>query len=159
MKTRIRFILILLSISSFIPAQNSLKTDTIKWSGSQIIIELPSKKYVHTETYEEGFFQTMTCLDSTIIIVHCGAMVNLPLIDMNKYVVTSKFVLGEDVRVLRGHCVYSNNGVRKTKYFREENYFKYGITVMYENADESKLEYYDSILNNVKVIDVRKEHN
>jgi hypothetical protein len=56
-----------------------------------------------------------------------------------------------------GYCVSLNNGVKETKYFREENYFKYGITVMYENADKSKLDYYDSILNNIKVVNISKD--
>jgi len=154
MKTHIKFILILISFSSIVSAQNSTVTDTIKWSSFQIIIELPLKNHSTIETYEEGFFQTISCSDSTIITVHCGAMVNLPLIDTNKYITTSKFVLCGDVRILRGYCVFLNNGIRRTKYFREENYFKYGITIMYENADESKLSYYDSILNNTKVINI-----
>jgi hypothetical protein len=154
MKTCIIFILTLISYSSIVSAQNSIKTDTIKWSSFQIIIELPLNNHSKIETYEEGFFRTISCSDSTIITVHCGTMVNLPLIDTNKYIITSKFVLGGDVRVLRGYSAFPNNGIRRTKYFREENYFKYGITVMYENADESKLCYYDSILNNIKVINI-----
>lgn len=157
MKKHIEFVLILLSFGSFVSAQNSIKIDTIRWSNFQIIIELPLKSHPHIETYEEGFFQTISCSDSTIINIHCGAMVSLPLINTNKNVVTSKFILGKDVRVLRGYCASLNNGVKETKYFREENYFKYGITVMYENADKSKLDYYDSILNNIKVINISKD--
>jgi hypothetical protein len=54
--------------------------------------------------------------------------------------------------VLRGFYEYEKNCAIRKKYFREENYMKYGITIMYENVDESKLIFYDHILNNIKVI-------
>jgi hypothetical protein len=157
MKTHIKILLILLSFNSFVSSQNSIKTDTIKWSNYQMIIELPTKSHSHYETYEEGFFRTISCFsDSTVITIHCGAMVNLPLVNQAKYTITSKFVLDNDVRVLRGYCDSLNNGIKRKRYFREENYFKSGITVMYENVDESKLIYYDYILNNIKIINTRK---
>jgi hypothetical protein len=118
-----------------------------------MIIEIPSKSHSHDDSYEEGFFRSITCfLDSAVITVHCGSMVNLPLIDQKKYTVTSKFVLYKDIQVLRGYCVILNGNIRRKRYFREEDYFKYGITIMYEYVDESKLSYYDYILNNIKII-------
>jgi hypothetical protein len=156
-KTHIKIILILLSISSFVSSQNDIKTDTIKLPDYLIIINVPLKSHSHYDRYEEGFFRTITCIDTTIITIHCGAMVNLPLIDLTKNTITSKFILGKDVSVLRGYCDSLNNGVKRKKYFREENYFKFGITVMYENVDEFKLIYYDSILNNVKIIKIEKK--
>lgn len=160
MKTRIKILLILLSFNSFLLSQNSIKVnaikaDTIKCSNYQMIIELPIKSHSHYQTYEEGFFQTISCfLDSAVITIHCGSMVNLPLINQAKYTVTSKFVLDNDVRVLRGYYDIFHNGIIRRKYFREENYFKSGITVMYENVDESDLRYYDYILNNIKIKNV-----
>ena len=138
-------------------SQNCTKTDTVKWLNYHIIIELPTDIHSHYDTYEEGFFKTISCFkDSTSIIIHCGAMVNLPLIDLTKNAVTSKFVLNRDVRILRGYCDSQNDGLKIKRYFREENYFKYGITIMYKNVDESRLHFYDSILNNVKIINIEK---
>lgn len=155
MKVHIKIMLVLLAFTSFVSAQDGTKTDTIRWSQYQMIINIPLTSHSHLDTYEEGFFRTISCLsDSAVITIHCGSMVNLPLIDQKKYLTSSVFLLNKDVRVMRGYREYLSNGVKKRRYFREENYFKYGITVMYENIDESKLTYYDSILNNIKVANV-----
>lgn len=153
MKLIIKVVIILLSFNSLAFSQNWTKTDTIIWSNNQLIIELPVKSHSHYETYEEGFFRTISCfLDSGVITIHCGGMVNLPLVDLTKYTVKSKFVLDKDVQVLRGYFDSVNNGIKRRKYFREEDYFKYGMTIMYENVDETKLKEYDYIIDNVNLI-------
>lgn len=84
---------------------------------------------------------------------------NLPLIDLTKYTVTSKFILDKDICVLRGGYGDSlSDDFKGRRYFREENYFKYGITVMYENVSEKKLTYYDNILNNIKIFKTEMKH-
>ena len=145
--------LLLLSWNSILFSQTNTRIDTIKWSNYVLILEVPKCNHIHTDSYEEGFFQTINCLiDSAIITIHCGAMVNLPLIDLTKYNVTSEFNLCKEVQVLRGFYEYEKNGVKMKRYFREENYKRQGITIMYENVIEKRLDFYDHILNNIKVV-------
>jgi hypothetical protein len=146
------FILILLFSCNISFSEDSIKLDTIRWSKNELVIELPKHNIAQIDNYEEGFFKTYTCfLDSTIITIHIGSMVKLPLIDLKKYSLSSEFKLGKDVYVLRGFYNYEFEGSLKKKYFREENYSKYGLTILYENVDESRLKFYEHILNNIKI--------
>jgi len=126
--------------------------DTIFWSNEKIIIELPKIKIKHSSSYEEGFFDYFVLpLDSATITIHCGAMVNLPLTDLTTCTLTGKFIVDKDVRILRGYSNLHNNRFKGKRYFREENYLKYGITVIYENVTDENLNFYDSIFNNIVV--------
>jgi len=148
-----------LTVANYI-SNNKILTiiDTISWSNDKIIIEIPKLNYKHSNSYEEGFFQYFIIpIDSATITIHCGSMVKLPLTDLTKYILTGKFILDKDVQVLRGYFDSRINGVRRRSYFREENYFKFGITVIYENVNESKLSFYDNILNNIKIISTKKK--
>ena len=153
MKLLIKIMLFLLSWSSISFSQTNTKIDTIKWSNYLLIIEVPKDNHIHKDSYEEGFFQTINCLnDSAIITIHCGAMVNLPLINLTKYNVSSEFNLCKEVQVLRGFYEDEKNGVKINRYFREENYKRQGLTIMYENVIEKRLDFYNHILNNIKVL-------
>ena len=151
--TKFIILILLLNYSSFVASQNYLKTDTIDCINYKLIIDIPARSHSHIDKYEEGFFRTITCyLDSAIITIHFGAMVNLPLIDLSKYTVTSNFIFDKEIQIQRGYYENEINGVKRKKFFREENYLKHGITFMYENVDESRLPFYDSILNNIKIL-------
>ncbi|MDD4969557.1 MAG: hypothetical protein PHT07_09025 [Paludibacter sp.] len=129
------------------------KIDTISWSNEKIIIELPKLKYKHSSSYEEGFFQYFIIpLDSVTVTIHCGSMVKLPLTDLTKYTLTGKFILDKDIRILRGYNDSKKNEFKGKRYFREDNYFKYGITIIYENVTEEKISFYENIFNNIKIL-------
>lgn len=150
-KSKIILTILFMCLTNVILGQT--KIDTIMYYGynAKIIIEYPSINKVDTFSYEEGFFKNIICiLDTVGIIIHCGGMVNLPLTNnLEGKVINSEFLLKKDVRILRG----SHTFLDRKKYFREDNYFKYGITFVYQNVDETKLNFYEQIFNNIKIID------
>lgn len=130
-------------------SQIQTTTDTILCHNRSIIIEHPTISKTNIVNYEEGCFNVINCvLDTAIITVHCGSMVNLPLTDLTDKTILSKFLLGSEIRCIRGFY-YTKN--RRKKFFREDNYFKYGITIAYENVDESRQGIYENIFNNIKI--------
>jgi len=147
-----------LSINNYISKDKTItKIDTISWSNEKIIIELPKLKYKHSSSFEEGFFQYFIIpLDSVTVTIHCGSMIRLPLTDLTKYTLTGKFILDKDVRILRGYNDSKNYEFKGNRYFREDNYFKYGITIIFENVTEEKLSFYENIFNNIKIIRTEK---
>lgn len=62
-------------------------------------------------------------------------------------IICSEFVLGKDVRSIRGYYMTDNG----KKYFREDNYFKYGIAIVYEHVGETKLKSYEHFFNDIKI--------
>jgi len=143
-----KIIFVLLCFTNVVFGQMQTKIDTILCFERNIIIEYPLISRVNVVNYEEGYFKTInSILDTAVITIHCGRMVNLPLMDMTDKTIYSKFILGKDIRSIRGH--YMLNG--RKKYFREDNYFKYGITIVYENIEESKLIYYEHFFNDIKI--------
>ena len=142
------------SIVNSIPKNKTItEIDTISWSNEKIIIELPKLKYEHSSSYEEGFFQYFIIpLDSVTVTIHCGSMFKLPLTDLTKYTITGKFILDKDIRILRGYNSPKKNEFKGKRYFREDNYFKYGISIIYENVTEEKISYYENIFNNIKIL-------
>jgi len=143
-----------LSVVNYISKNKTIsKIDTISWSNEKIIIELPKLKYKHSRSYEEGFFQYFIIpLDSVTVTIHCGSMFKLPLTDLTKYTITGKFILDKDIRILRGYNSPKKNEFKGKRYFREDNYFKYGISIIYENVTEEKISYYENIFNNIKIL-------
>lgn len=120
--------------------QIQTKTDTILCHNKNLIIEYPAIHKINVVNYEEGYFKIINCvLDSAAIIIHCGSMINLPLTDLSDKIICSEFVLGKDVRSIRGYYMTDNG----KKYFREDNYFKYGIAIVYEHVGETKLKSYE----------------
>ena len=145
---RSKIIFVLLCFANAVFGQLQIKTDTILCFGRKMVIEYPLKSRVNIVNYEEGYFKTINCItDTTVITIHCGSMVNLPLTSMTNKTLCSEFILGKDIRSIRGYSIL--NGGKK--YFREDNYFKYGITVVYENVEERKLMYYEHFFNNIRI--------
>lgn len=131
----------------------SVSTDTISNPNETILIQHPTPSKKGMLSYEEGCFEWYTCyndcnfLDISVITIHYGVMVNLPLIDLNDKVVTDEFILGEDILIRRGYYMEQN----QKKYFREDNYFKWRINITYELVSEEHLKDYERMLNNVKI--------
>lgn len=136
----------------FVHAENNaIVVDTLSFSNDKVIVCLPMANIHKIDTYEEGTFHFFNCFrDSCYIIIHSGAMVSLPLTKTSERSIISEFILNKDVRILRGFHFGDSNHIKKL-YFREENYFKYGITVLYENVDEARLSFYDGLFDNIKV--------
>lgn len=138
----------LLCFTSVVFSQTQEKRDTILCFKKNLIIDYPAINRINIVNYEEGFFKTINCvLDTAAITIHCGKMVNLPLTDLTYKTVCSEFILGDDIRSIRGYYVQNGN----IKHFREDNYFKYNISIVYENVAESRLNYYEQIFNDIKI--------
>ncbi len=147
-KNKIVFITLFLCLTHVVFGQMQTKTDTILCRNKNMIIEYPAISKINLVNYEEGYFKTINCtLDTATITIHCGSMVNLPLIELTNKTICSEFILSKDIRSVRGYFIL--NG--KKKYFREDNYFKYNITVTYENAEENELMFYEHFFNNIKI--------
>lgn len=78
---------------------------------------------------------------------------NVPLTQMSDKTITSEFRLNKDIRITRGYSVKNN----RRKYFREDNYFKYGVNIVYDNIDENNINKYEQYFNNIKIY--RKDVN
>lgn len=74
-------------------------------------------------------------------------MVNLPFTNYTNKTITSEFLLDKDIRSVRGY--YIQNG--RKKYYKEDNYKKYSMTVLYDHVDNKNLDYYEHILNNIRI--------
>jgi len=148
-KEKIKIVFILLCFTNVAFGQTQTKIDTITcFVDRKIIIEYPSLSRVKINSYEEGFFKTISCiLDTVGITIHCGSMINLPLTDLKGKTICSEFKLGKDIRSIRGYCIVKG----RKKYFREDNYYRYGFTLVYQNVDESKLTYYEHFFNDMKI--------
>lgn len=125
------------------------KVDTILNDPNRsIIVEYPSASRTSILNYEEGVFYTISCfLDTAIITIHAGAMVALPMVNLTDKTICSKFLLFNDVRIIRGYALICG----QKRYFREDNYLKYGVNIIYENVDRTKLAKYECFLNNMKI--------
>jgi hypothetical protein len=143
-----KIIFVLFCFTNVVFGQTQTKIDTILCFDKNIIIEYPSINKINIVNYEEGYFKTINCiLDTAVITIHCGRMVNLPLTDLMDKTICSKFILGKDIRCIRGYYMQND----RKKYFREDNYFKYGITIVYENVEESQLINYEHFFDDIKV--------
>jgi len=148
-RKRNKIVFVLLCFTTIVFGQTQTKIDTITcFVDRKIIIEYPSLSRVKIDSYEEGFFKTISCiLDTVGITIHCGRMVKLPLTDFKGKTICSDFVLGNDIRIIRGYSIIKG----RKKYFREDNYYRYGFTFIYQNVDESKLKYYEHFFNDIKI--------
>ena len=146
-KNKIIF-LFLLSLTNVFFAQTQTKNDTISCLNMRLVIEYPKINKITIDNYEEGVIKIINCpLDTAGIIIHCGAMMILPLIDTTNATIYSRLKLSKDIRSIKGY--YMQDGVKK--YFREDDYLKYRLTVLYLNVGETKLEYYEHSLNDIKI--------
>ena len=147
-ENRIALLVFLFCMASAVSGRCQLKCDTIRAGNQYIIAEYPAISKSYIQNYEEGFFKTIICLEDTAFItIHCGAMMNVPLTQMSDKTITSEFRLNKDIRITRGYSVKNN----RRKYFREDNYFKYGVNIVYDNIDENNINKYEQYFNNIKI--------
>ena len=141
-----------LGISNSVYCQIRNKIDTIQNNNCRIIIEYPAYNRINITNYEEGYFKTINCIqDTAFITIFDGRMVNLPIIDLSDKTIESESFLSKSVRCIRGYSL--DNG--KKRYFREDDYLDYGVSVTYENVSQARLDIYEGYLNNVKIMPIR----
>lgn len=147
-KNEMLLMVLFFCLTNAISGKAQTKTDTILCNNKNLIIKYPKISKINIDNYEEGYFKTINCvLDTAIITIHCGSMVNLPLTDLTKKIICSEFVLDKELRSIRGYQMIN----KRKKYFREDNYFRYGITIVYDNVEETRLSCYEQFFNDIKI--------
>ena len=125
-------------------AQN--RQDTIQISEFNILICFPGEYIKKVYTYEEGiFYDYIIMKDSSIITIHVGTMVSLPLIE--KAVVISSCLISNMLKDETGKYVEDD----VEYYCRELNIFPYHLNVSYDKVSSRLKKQYDQIINNIKV--------
>ncbi|MDP3445479.1 MAG: hypothetical protein Q8T08_21685 [Ignavibacteria bacterium] len=143
--------LLILVIFICVDASSQINTviDSIICNDRILIVEYPKVNRTNYVLYEEGFFKTINCiLDSVSITVHYGSMVNLPLTKLKDKVITSKLVSECEFNSIKGYQIIK----RRRRYFREDYYFKHRVTIVFENVDESKLKFYENIMDSIRFL-------
>ena len=142
-----------LGISNSVYCQIRNKIDTIQNNNCRIIIEYPAYNRINITNYEEGYFKTINCIQDTVFItIFDGRMVNLPIIDLSDKTIESESFLSKYIRCIRGYSLDDNS---EKRYFREDDYLDYGVSVTYENVNQAKFDNYEDYLNNVKIIPIK----
>jgi len=163
-RTKIKTVFIFLIISCLglglnkISAQNKHVdgADTVILGQYEIIIKLPTRCIKTITNYEEGFFVTYTSLDTAILSVHYGSMVSKPLISERKCTIVNRFYFESEIEVITGFCLLNDSVFyNKERNFREMDFIKRKITIMYESVDKSKTSIYNNVLDNIKILKVR----
>lgn len=145
MKRKIAFIFCLcFCINTY--AQN--QQDTILISEFSIEIGLPGEYVKKVYTYEEGvFYDYIIMKDSSVVTIHVGTMVSLPLIE--KSIVISSCLIGNMFKDETGKNV--ENDVEY--YCRELNIFPYHLNISYDKVSSRLKNKYDQMINNIKVFE------
>ncbi len=124
----------------------SNRQDTIQISEYNIVLSFPGEYIKRMHRYEEGlFYDYVITQDSSIITIHAGAMISLPLIE--KTDVVSSCLIGNMLKDETGR--YTENGIEY--YCRELNIFPYHLNISYDKVCSQERYKYDYIINNIKI--------
>ena len=96
--------------------------------------------------YEEGvFYDYIIPQDSSIITIHWGSMVSLPLIE-KKEIISSRQISN----LLKEECgKYIENGI--VKFCRELNIYPYHLNISYDKVSLHLKKIYDDCFDNIKI--------
>ncbi|MEE3385657.1 MAG: hypothetical protein VZR36_11300 [Prevotella sp.] len=141
---RLLFFLFLLFFC--IKTDAEIQQDTIRTLGFYIVLDIPKDNIKKVLNYEEGiFYDFIIPQDTSVITIHCGAMVDLPLI-RGKKVLSCQLING----ILKDESgIYEKDG--KLHYCREINIFPYDINITYDIVGSTFKRKYDLIFDNIKV--------
>jgi len=139
------FVLILFTFFS-ININAQIQQDTIQVSEFCIILDFPREHIKKEMQYEEGvFYDYLIPQDSSIITIHLGSMVSLPLIE-KKTIISSR----EISNLLKEECgKYIRNGT--VKFCRELNIYPYHLNISYDNVSLHLKKIYDNCFDNIKI--------
>ena len=143
-KIKLLFFGLLFCWTNVVAGQIETRKDTILCNGRIVTFQYPTISKENNFNYEEGFFRTISCIfDSVTITIHCGSMVNLPLTNLtDKNIQYKELYPAKGFNTTRGYD-------EQNRWFREDTYSDIGLTIAYENAIESKKDFYEWILNYV----------
>ena len=143
-KIKLLFFGLLFCWTNVVAGQIETRKDTILCNGRIVTFQYPTISKENNFNYEEGFFRTISCIfDSVTITIHCGSMVNLPLTNL-----TDKNIQYKELHPAKGFNT-TRGYDEQNRWFREDTYSDIGLTIAYENAIESKKDFYEWILNDV----------
>ena len=127
-----------------------LKNDTINLDGyHNLIIQLPEYSITSTvhDRYEEGYIKCYILDSGIAIAIHNGGCAEMGLPESDNVVYECK--LGNVAKSI----LLRHDG----KYFRRDNYLKYGTTVLFYSASEDDCKLANYILDNVRFERCKKE--
>ncbi|MBP6977301.1 MAG: hypothetical protein PHD61_04765 [Bacteroidales bacterium] len=146
---RLVFIITCVCYSMYSFAQE--KVDTIFFGNYYLLIKIFEPNTKTFTSYEEGFFITFSFLDSSIITIQYGPMVQKPLTSTDSCQILSEFVLDEEIKIIKGICTNTAKHLKNVYYFREESYSRYNLSILYENVSCPNIKLFDNILDNIKI--------
>jgi hypothetical protein len=140
-----KYILILFVFFS-INIVGQIKPDTVRVSDFCIMLVFPEEYIKKEMLYEEGvFYDYIIPQDSSIITIHLGSMVSLPLIE-KKDIISSRQISN----MLKEECgKYIENGI--VKFCRELNIYPYHLNISYDKVNLRLKKKYDDIFDNIKI--------
>lgn len=148
-KKIVLFILFYLFFSFVFFGQNSnidsLVVDTIKIGNRTILLKVPyiSSIFKQTYNYEEGYYVDYPFIDSSLLFIHVGSMVEIPFYTKFQYCDLEEEIRKNNLISFIGKC-----GIN---YFREDYYEQYRITVVYKNISSNYVFLFNSIMDNIHI--------
>jgi hypothetical protein len=124
---------------------DSLIMDTVKIGSKNVLIEIPyiSYKQRKIDSYAEGTFVYYPFIDTSLLFIHGGALVNIPFF--------TGFQFYELKEKTERDSIISYKGLCKNKYFREDYYTQYRINIIYKDIPNDYIFLFDFIMDNVRI--------
>ncbi len=144
-------LLVSLTICNNLLWATNLKSDTLSFSDESLIINLPRYDKVFIQKYEEGYFKTyFYAEDSIIFTIHCGTMVNLPIINYPSYHEKTIISNGKIKKIERRWKISDTK--KGKRYYREDDYLRDYFHLMYENVPRKRRKEFDAVIDNITII-------
>lgn len=124
---------------------DSLIMDTVIIGSKNVLIEVPYISYKHQkiDSYEEGIFVYYPFIDTSLLFIHGGSLVNIPF--------CARFQFCELKEKFERDSIISYKGFCKDNYFREDYYKQYGISIVCKNIPSNYIPLFDFIMDNVRI--------
>jgi hypothetical protein len=130
-------IIFLSACSTFKNKKNAYKLDSQLLLSKKVEMQLPMPFHVQKDNYEEGVIYFYSFIDSAVVIVLQGSMVELPI---DKYEPQkSKIKNQKKISV----------GFKNNKFWRKDVYK--GVKIYYDNVSSHNKRLYDKILNDIEI--------
>lgn len=148
--------LLLFNLNNIV-SQEILNVDTLLLGKShKVLINIPDTYRKKVTNYEEGIFISyFNVSDFSMITIHFGSMVSLPLVNDSSCVISDTFLLNNkgrlEIRKIKGYCA-SKIIPDQNLFFREDDYLKYNVSFVYENVALENVDKLNKIFDNIKMI-------
>ncbi len=149
----IRIIVIMCCLCFSLKTDAQVQQDTIQISEYCIVLSFPGEYIKKEYLYEEGiFYDYIIPQESSVITIHVGAMISLPLIDKNDIISCRiiENILNDEIGT------YVENGM--VNYCRELNILPYHLNITYDKVSPSLKDKYNFIFDNIKIFKRQCNH-